>query len=30
MGKTMHKLEGPKPIRGKIVQTSGNPSLNLG
>jgi len=26
-GKTTHPLEGQKPIRGKIVQISGNPSL---
>jgi len=29
-GKTIHPLEVQKSIRGKIVQASGNPSLNLG
>jgi hypothetical protein len=29
-GKTMHPLEGQKHIRGKVVQTFGNSSLNLG
>jgi hypothetical protein len=29
-GNFMHTFEGQKPIRGKLVLTPGNPSLNLG